>query len=369
MLNRKSFMGLLLGTIVMCSANAGETTKKSQIIEDGGKRLQSRKITGVFKMSGTGGDSNWGIKGECNFTYSVATEIISRIVKKDVQANGYINVVEERTFVSYIDSLDLNPSAKFDFSTLPVNEFLTCTRALGWIGSIIGRPDVTIAVEGLATGTHVLIAKLDKKDIPIPEKYKKLVMKTILARTEKKFLKNRPVVGKTYRLTYTQNRKGRPMKVKFTNVDGSNLSKEEETILKKVNAFVDYNVLPDPNKRIGGFWTIDAQDLQNLFDPYLGTVWGKVDFIRIANDKDNNWNIKMQPADLTIRNDNYKKIGTLELLSGNATVVPKQLHNVLNMSAKGRVKTEIEDVHHILFTAKVSNWCEWEGRVVSEIIK
>lgn len=369
MLNWKLFAGLFLGGFLAFSATAGEVQKKSQNITDGGKRLQSREITGRFQMNGKGRDSNWGIAREAEFSYTVSTKIVSKIISKENLPNGGIKVVEDRKFVEYLDTLEVNPSVKLDFSTLPVDEFCELTRAVGLLAAYMGQPDVTAVAEGMVVGTQAIQKNFDGKEIPIPANFKDYVKEYLCQKHVKRFFKNRPVRGKTYRFTYIQSRKGALMKVTFANVDGSEASEEEKEILEKVSAFVDYNVLPDPNKRIGGTWTVAARDLSELFDPYLGTVYGEVDFMRKANDENGNWNVVMQPATLDIRNENHSKIGTLELRAGNATVEPKKLHNVINMYAKGRVKTENVTRHHLLFTAKVSNWCDWEGRVVSKIIE
>ena len=371
---KKMLGALLLTGAVIFSVNAGTVTRKSKDIKDS-ERLQSRKIVGVFEMTGCGKDANWGIAAEADFKYTVATEITSKIIKKEIKPNGRIYVIEERTFDELVDVLEINPpKAKIDLSTLPLEEFGNTARVTGAVASLItGNPQWAVIGEGAKAGVKLLKQTLDGKDIDsLPPAAKEKAREIIRDRFKTVLIKAKPrkVKGNTYRITYTQNRKGRPMKATFEKVGGGKLDKEEERILKRCNAFINYDMLPDVNKRVGGSWEVNARDMDETFDPFTdGYVTGSVKFVRKADSKDKNWNIAMQPAKLQIRNDDHMRIGELELLNGRATVEPKKFHNVIDMTTEGRMKTEQTSVHHLLFTARVSSWCKFQARFTSQVIK
>ena len=158
--------------------------------------------------------------------------------------------------------------------------------------------------------------------------------------------------------------------VKFESVNGKKLSEEEELAVKRCNAFVNYNVLPETkNKRVGGSWEVNARDMEEIFDPFmLGYVVGGVKFVRNADNSDKNWSIAINPAKLYIRKDGGN-IGHIDLKSGKAVVEPKKFHNVIDMSIVGSTETNEVSEHHLLFTAKVSSACDFTSRFSSKIIE
>ena len=369
----KKLLGTLLLTgAVMFTVNAGTETRHSQKINDGGKRLQSREIFGHFEMNGVGSDANWGFAGEVAFRYEVTVKATSKIIEKKIFPNGRIHVVEERKFDQYTDYIQLKPQVKLDFSTLPVEEFREAVRAIGTISSVLtGDPSKAVLAEGVSAGVKLIKEKYDGKKLHISPQLAEHVIEKFNGKLKQKtFVKIRPVEGQTYRITYLQDKKGRPLKVKFENVNGKKLSKEEELAVKRCNAFVNYNILPETkNKRVGGSWEVNARDMEEIFDPFVpGYVVGGVKFVRNADNRDKNWNIAINPAKLYIRKDG-ENIGNINLKSGKAVVEPKKFHNVIDMSVEGSTETQEVSEHHLLFKAKVSSECSFTSRFSSKIIE
>ena len=365
MLKSTMFAALIFGGILSLSANAGEVIKETKKVSDV-DRLQSRKIIGIFSMSGYGKDQDWGTSKEIDFNHKIYTVIRSRILEKKVLPSGYIRVVEERTFDQYNEVLQIDPKVKIDFSSLPINEFKDIVMIIGKLISIAQQNPTSLLGAKVAID---LLNELDGKELHIPPAIRDKIMEQYKNKFSRMFANHRPVAGQTYRIIYYQSKKGKPLKITFANINGKPLNEQEETILKRVDAFINYTVLPETDKRIGGTWNVNAEDMGEFFDPFLGaSIAGNVKFTRLSNEG-KYWKIKMNPAILRILNDNYSRIGKIELREGTAIVEPRKFHNVESLQAKGLVETEKLNKHHMLFTAKISSACNFEVRVVSEIIE
>lgn len=249
------FAALIFGGILSLSVNAGEVIKESKNVPDV-DRLQSRKIIGMFCMSGYGKDKDWGTSREIDFNHKIYTVIRSRILEKKVLPSGYIRVVEERTFDQYTEELQIDPKVKIDFSSLPINEFKDVVMTMG---NLLSRAQQTPAYSLGAKVAIDLLHELDGKELPIPPAIRDMIMEQYKNKFLRMFAYHRPVEGQTYRITYYQSKKGNPIKITFTNINGKPLNEQEEAILKRVDAFINYTVLPETNKRIGGTWHVNAR--------------------------------------------------------------------------------------------------------------
>ena len=275
-------------------------------------------------------------------------------------------VVEERTFDKFTHKLDVEPKVRVDLSTLPINEFCDIVAVVGQFTDFVNSNP---AAELLPPGTRIITNILNGQSLPVPERWKNTVLdKFSRDKSFRSLIRSGDVQGRTYRLTYTQNKKGDVVKFKAERVDGGKMTPEEQDILKKCNAFIDSDVVPDVNKGVGGTWTVDSRDMQEAFSGIDGNISGDVKFVR-QNDKDGLWSIRMNPAELTIMNDDNFKTGNIKLNYGNATVEPKKLHSIRDMNLRGMIKNEVKSKHHLLFTAKISSWCEFKARVASSVIE
>ena len=156
------------------------------------------------------------------------------------------------------------------------------------------------------------------------------------------------------------------MYVKFTYKDGREVTdKEEQMVLKRVNAFIDYNMVPNTDCMPGDNWVIQARDMQEVFDPYVeGTYSGSVRALRKANTQNGDWMIELSPSVIDVVNDNGNTTGHMNLERGYAAINPK-LVSINDLFVEGKAKLEKLSKHHWLFQSRISGECSFQGKVVT----
>ena len=157
------------------------------------------------------------------------------------------------------------------------------------------------------------------------------------------------------------------MMVDFKNEDGSDITDEEEQmVLKRVNAFIDYHLVPDRGCNPGDIWTVYAEDMQELFDPFVkGKYVGRIKVFRKSNAPNGDWVIEMRPGMVNIIGEGGSSTGSLRITRGEAKMDPANV-SLNNLFAEGTVQMQKLTRHHLLFTAKVDGWCKFQGRVITE---
>ena len=75
--------------------------------------------------------------------------------------------------------------------------------------------------------------------------------------------------------------------MRFAHEDGStDLTEEEYLVLRRANAFMDSQLMPDRNCSPGSEWTVDAADFDSLLDPFVdGSYDGSVTVARKDNER------------------------------------------------------------------------------------
>ncbi|WP_294506680.1 hypothetical protein [uncultured Victivallis sp.] len=340
-------------------------------------RVVPRVMKAEFGLTGRGEDAKWGVQGEANFKYTVIVKADSEIQEKKALEGGEIKVTEIRTFETVQDSLvvsDVNMRLALD--TLPIDFFSSAIdKAVGaWAlltGDVAsGQPVLTTknyVVEKLksidGTDARSLLGTIGLQPTREAEAFLNEFANTGLRRALGGI---RGISGKSYKIVYYQKASGEPMLVKATYANGSEVTDEEEImVLKRVNAFIDYNMVPNEDCEPGHSWNIQARDIQEAFDPYVeGSYSGVVRATRKSNEENGDWRIALSPSTIDVVNDNGNTTGHLNLENGHALVNPKLLI-VKDLFVEGKANLQKLSRHHWLFTARISGECDFQGRVVT----
>ena len=351
--------------------------KKKTIKPQAVDRVFPKVMKGNFAMVGRGEDAKWGIGRAANFQYNIFILAESEIISKKAMKNGTIKVVEKRTFNKVQDSLVVSDvDFKLAIDTLPVDTFSKMID-----GVAVGYTSLTgDAATGamVVAGKNYLVEKLRSANglsarkllgmvgfKPTPD-VEQALNNLATSHFTKALGVVRAISGKSYIITYYQEKNGQPLMVTFKNADGSEVTDDEEKmILKRVNAFIDYNVVPDGNCRPGDSWTIAAEDMQEVFDPFVdGTYTGNVKATRRSNAENGDWTVEMSPSAVNVIADNGTTAGSLQLNRGKALVNPEKL-SVNEMFVAGKANLKKTSRHHLLFTARIDGLCDFQGRIVT----
>ena len=340
-------------------------------------RVIPKVMKGNFAMVGRGEDAKWGIRRVANFQHNIFILAESEIISKKALKNGTIEVVEKRTFNRVQDSLVVSDvDFKLALDTLPVDTFSKMVDGAAVIySSLTGDTVNGMAVK---TGKDYLVKKLCSVDgasarkllglfgVKPSAEVEQMLNSLAASRLTKGLGVIRSISGKSYEITYYQEKTGQPLMITFKNADGSEVvDDEEKMILKRVNAFIDYNVVPDGNSRPGDSWTIAAEDMQEIFDPFVdGTYRGNVKVTRRSNAENGDWTIEMSPSTINAVADNGSTTGTLQVNRGRALVNPEKLC-INEMLVAGKAKLSRTSRHHLLFTARIDGLCDFQCRIVT----
>lgn len=340
-------------------------------------RVVPRILKAEFAMTGRGRDANWGIGKLANFQYTVFVEAQSEILSKETFPTGKIEVQEKRTFLRVYDSI---VASDVDFvlalDTLPIEEFSKAIDVTGvLVSSLTGNPAAGACIIATKNNLNHQLQKADGKGLrallgwlgvkpnaDVESKLNELAGNQLT----KAIGMMRSISGKCYLISYLQDESGRPMMVDFKNEDGSEITDEEEQmVLKRVNAFIDYHLVPDKQCNPGDNWTVFAEDMQELFDPFVeGKYTGKINVVRKSNAENGDWVIAMRPCTVNVIGEGGTTTGSLRIENGNAKMDPTNV-SLNDIFVKGTAKMQKLTRHHLLFTAMIDGWCKFQGRAVT----
>lgn len=369
--------GSTIGTTETVVPTPMKTVEKKSIPESAVDRLVSRTMKGEFQMTGRGKDKKWGISEEANFVCTVIVVADSKIKKKDVLSGGKIQVTEIRSFKTVQDSVVVSDvDMRLALDTIPISTFSSMidAAAIGWatltgdaVSAAIVKSTKDYVEEKLMSVDGISARNLlGMVGIKPPEEIEKKLSDLANAHFRQALGGIRSISGKSYEITYAQDKTGQPLYVDFKYENGDDiLDEEEQMVLKRVNAFIDYNMVPNRECEPGDTWKIDAGDMQEVFDPYVdGNYSGVINVMRQSDNPNGDWSLQLLPGVINIINDNNNTTGHLNLRRGTASVDPK-LISVNDLFASGSAKIEKVSRHHWLFTAKISGECEFQGKLVT----
>ena len=358
-----------------------EPIKKQPIPTSAIDRVASRKIKGEFGIVGKGEDAKWGLSKTANFKYTVIVSADSKIISKEVLSGGTIKVTEIRKFDKVQDSIVVtNVDLKLALGTLPIDAFSKAVDFLSaaWV-SLTGDVASGAAV---ITGKNYVNEKLKaingtsvRKLIGVcgiepPKDMENAINQLCNAALLKALGGVRSISGKSYKISYYQEKSGQPLYVKFSYENGDPVTDDEEKmVLKRVNTFIDYNLVPNKECVPGDSWDIQARDMQEMFDPYVeGTYIGNIRATRKSNTNDGDWTIHFSPSVINIVSDSGNTTGHLNISKGYANVNPRSV-SVNELFVEGKAEVQKLSKHHWLFTARIAGACDFQGRLVTIISK
>ena len=139
-------------------------------------------------------------------------------------------------------------------------------------------------------------------------------------------------------------------------------------ILRRANAFIDLNLVPNKNCSPGDCWVVDCSEFDCLLDPYVdGAYSGNVGVERKDDDKSGNWVLGVRPSDVSIISDNGKTTGELHIDGGEAQIDGNNAYvKAVVVTGKGKMKNLTN--HHMLFKTRFEGACSFRGCMVTEPI-
>ena len=151
-------------------------------------------------------------------------------------------------------------------------------------------------------------------------------------------------------ITYTQDANGKPLNVDYTNEDGKPITDAEWEILRSANVFLDSNVVPNVDYRVGDSWTIWADEVMDMFGMAgNGSTDGKITVERIADQPDGTWTLKVIPTEIEYKSDNGESAGKMQVKDGNGLVDAKNVSvKSLHATAEGGLR-HLNKKRHFLF--------------------
>lgn len=362
-------------TIEKPSLTVPETTSYERVVE---RVLPHRKFSGQFATTGRGEDAKWGINKTLNFQYTVSVIAESKVLSRESTESGYIKVEEIRTFHAVTDNLVISDvDIQLCLDTLPIQTFSNVVKAGAVIYGLLSG-DATTAAEVIEKEEYVtsVLKQFDGTSLrglwgltgmDVPEELEKKVNELANARVLQAIGGVRKISGKSYKFIWYQKETGEPIRLKYSYLDGSEVTDEDELmVLKRVNTFIDYYLAPDENCKPGDSWDVSAENLQEAFDPYVdGTYVGAIGVLRKENEGED-WKLEMRPSEIRVRSEN-ETTGELKITQGHAILEPKGV-TLKELFAEGTANLRKISKHHLLFTAHIEGDCQFQGRLVSEEI-
>lgn len=340
------------------------------------ERLTNRTNKGRFIISGRGEDADWGISKEANFQYIADVIADSEILSKDTFSGGEIKVVEKRTFRDVHDSMIVSDvDVRFRLDTLPIK---TLSKAIDLAAGIwTAATGDAMTSSGVKITKDLAIRKLEKVDgkglreilgyagLQVNDEIEAKVNRLAGRQVTNALGNIRKISGKSYLVSYYQKADSQPLFVSFKNEDGSDITDEEESlVLRRVNAFLDYCLVPNKSCKPGDSWKVQANELQELFDPFVdGDYIGDIVLRRDADNEFGDWIVSAKPCEIRIISSGRKTTGALQLAGGRAEIDPKKI-TLKTMSVDGRASLTKLTKHHWLFTARLNGECDFEGRMI-----
>lgn len=337
-------------------------------------------IKTALKMTGRGEKADWGLKGMGTFFLEMYLECEAEIISRKETPGGEIKVVEKRSFSKARQELLVSEAdVKLDlYGTVPLDCAFKLIEGVGGAMSMIPYPPVTAAGASAAAGTKTLdlVLKsidgtsaremLTKFNVKIPERLESKINEFLSKKLTRVFpVKPSDVEGRSYLITYYQDPKtgdkiAPPMRVDIRHADGSTeLTDDEWALLRRVNAFIDSDIIDTDKMKIGEKKVVRAKDCECLFDPYVdGSYSGEMTVERKANNNDGDWVLEVHPGHVAIVADTGRTTGEVTVKKGAAAVDAKKLL-VKKMVVEGEAQANKLTPHHMLFNARMGGRCSF----------
>ena len=329
-------------------------------------------VSSVFEASGKAEYASYGTVRRGSYLYTTTVIACSEIVSKEAGSNGEVFVKERRKFLQARDSISLSDlDVAIALDTLPVGQVEdyvhgACRVVSGLCMAISSKiPSAASAGVAVVNGFDLTIGaafdQIQKIDgvsargmlgafgVKIPENLERF-LNAKASQHVRKELDNvhralQEIEGKSFIITYTQEVSGKtspPLNVDFMHEDGKPISDAEWEILRSANAFLDSNVVPNTDYRVGKSWTIWADEIMDMFGMAgKGRTDGKITVERVADQPDGTWTLRVVPSEIEYKSDNGESVGTMHVKDGNGLV------DAENVSVKSLQATAGGDLRHL----------------------
>lgn len=338
-------------------------------------------VSSVFEASGKGEHASYGKAFRGSYLYTTTVIAQSEVKKKEEdEKTGSVLVVERRKFLQVRDELvtsDIDVAIALD--TLPVDQVKNwvdnaCNLVGGASALIAGVAPVTAPFAG-AVGTKAVAAKamvaasfaalhnidgvsarglLGAFGVTIPANLEKFanerISQWVNSQMRDVHVALQSIEGKSFLITYTQEKNGKPLTVDYANEDGKPITDAEWEILRAANVFLDSNVVPDTRCRVGDSWTVWADEMQELFGMAGdGRAEGKIRIERVDDQPDGTWTLKLEPTEVRFRTSDGTAAGKMQVKDGNGLVDAKNASvKSLHATAGGNL-SKLNKKRHFLF--------------------
>lgn len=336
-------------------------------------------------MTGRAQKADWGFEGMGSFILTFCVDCKAEIRSRDVTSRGEIKVVEKRTFSRARQGLKVSEAdVKLDlYNTLPLADSFSILEKLGE-----GLSAVVPAARGPAvavTGVDMFLQKIDGTSVrgllktfgvSVPVRLEEAVNRFLSAKLVSVMpVKPSDVEGRSYLITYYQDpvtgdKVAPPMRVDVRHADdNSQLTDDEWALLRRVNAFIDSDVIDTDTMKVGETKYVDARDCECLFDPYVeGSYSGGLTVERMADNKKGDWVLEVRPGNVSIVSDEGRTTGEVTVKEGKAAVDAGKLL-IREMDIRGEAAANQLNPHHLLFKARMGGKCDFTCKMTVEDAK
>ena len=340
-------------------------------------------IKTTITTTGRGSNAKWGFEFICSFVLNYAVVCKAQIVEKSETAAGEVKVVEERHYLQAGQDLQLSKTdIKIAIAkTVDLGKVSGITSVIcgvvDWVGCLFGQESagdivrkgfqaVVGAFDGMdGRGLYSLVSKIGfAPDTAEAE----MIAKSFLDNLAKDIFKSSELQGKSYRIVYYQDKEsGEPLRVDFTYADGRKIQTADEwMVLRRANAFMDAQIIPNRSCSPGDSWTVNAADFDCLLDPYVdGRYEGQVSVDRQDNDEDGNWVLHLSPSDVNLVSDQGRTSGNVHLAEGKAQVDGEN-HYIKAMVVVGNGAMKNLNEHHLLFKSQMEGQADFRALLTCE---
>ena len=338
----------------------------------------------IFEATGRGVWKKNGVAVSGRYCLISVVKAQSEVRGKEETDRGNFEVTEIRKFLEVRDQLTVDETdvALALEETLPLDTISTVVKGIGRIVAIFDPITGPLIVEGTDVARqHVsnvdgesLRGLMGKFGVKIPDNVEDYVKKQstdfVNRKLENVHNKMHSIEGKSYKIVYIQNKEGAPLRVDFTNVDGSPIAEDEWEILKLANVFLDAQMIPDKRVQPGDHWNVDAEVLAGLADAVAngGTCEGKITVERKDDMPNGDWELNFRPATIVTRADNGATAGEFKISKGNAIGDAKNGYvKAMQMVGTGRLgKTKSKRYVIFDFMEKIDGDCTYRAFMTTD---
>ncbi|MBR3956910.1 MAG: hypothetical protein IKJ89_03580 [Kiritimatiellae bacterium] len=304
------------------------STTQEKLTPEAVKRLREgpQLITVDITIEGNGERSGNGHRDSGHFLFKSTVIAQSTVRSKEPHASSVFTITEERKFLKAKESFNIsNFDMAFALKTLPADEVEVVCGALCVIADCFwpgyGKAAGAVTAEIFQTLRSLDGASFKALIGPIcPPTLEKLI--DILAgeeaqrEWEKAIGVLHSIEGRTFIIVYDQLPDQPVCNVEYRSEDGQPLSKDDKKILRRINIFLDAEVVPDSVKESepGTEWTIGVSAIDTMFAGISdGTCSGRLTAHRDADTSEGDWQLSVKPGTIVWRAEGGRQNASLDI--------------------------------------------------------